>query len=216
VTEDWAKYLDQYSVADGRKQLEDLRAAAEDIMIALARYRPAVGSSDAVRCAGLINLLVYLQRQLSRLICSGEESCDLLAWVARNILETRLWAEYLLKDSATSNASSTDSFSALAESIRERHEQLGHSSKRVRLSLNPCDSLVYKHLSKHVHATAWLINQQLDLVTSEPNRKLFHICAEWDATVIVSVALDEAKRIRDRTELASRAPVPVATARIKP
>lgn len=180
--EDWAKYLDQYSVADGREQLKDLSAAAEDILIALTKYSPDLGSADAARCAALINILVYLQRQLSRFIRSGEESCDLLAWIARNILETRLWVQYLLEDSANferflreteidarelferigeyrQNAGKTDdNFAALAESLRERHGQLGHPSKRVKFSVSPSDSLIYKHLSKHVHATAWLIN----------------------------------------------------------
>jgi hypothetical protein len=143
--EDWAKYLDQYSVADGREQLKDLSAAAEDILIALTKYSPDLGSADAARCAALINILVYLQRQLSRFIRSGEESCDLLAWIARNILETRLWVQYLLEDSANferflreteidarelferigeyrQNAGKTDdNFAALAESLRERH-----------------------------------------------------------------------------------------------
>jgi hypothetical protein len=220
--DEWQQYLDKFDVDTGVKSLEELAASAEHIVVSLGKFLAHVDRHDQIKCAVFINLLSYLHHELTNLVKWKAESCDVIAWVSRNILEARLWTTYVLDkpsnfdrflheqevdlrevyerlgDWERNVAAEESDFSAMAKSISERHAELRRPRNRVKLALRPGDVPMYKHLSKYVHATSWLINGQVELMNSESYRKLSLSVAQWDAQLMISAVVDEGMRIGGR------------------
>lgn len=140
-----------------------------------------------------IRLIQYLDVQLVRLDSCAAGPNDMLALVVRNLLETLIWANFVMRGATEATqflsepAIDLKEIAKLSRSLQSTNssEDLGSSvaaieelflrvpGQRIRLMRNShVEDMIFKVCSKYIHPSSWLLNG-LHRLENAPHRKLF-------------------------------------------